>query len=237
MQPKLRPSPPCAIEICVDTPAGLAVALGADIDRIELCAALALGGLTPGPGLVRLAMGAPIPIMAMIRPRAGNFVFDADDLSAALADIAHMRAAGLAGAVLGASLPDGRLDEHTLAQMVEAATGMDLTLHRAFDVTPDPFEALELAVRLGFSRILTSGQAESAFSGADLLEHLVQAACGRIEIMAGAGLRADQAERLATTGVGTLHGSLRGADGMPDTAEIARLRVALTSASAQRIRE
>jgi copper homeostasis protein len=216
------------IELCVDTPAGLAVALEADVDRIELCSALALDGLTPGPGLVRLAMGAQVPVMAMIRPRAGNFRFDAADREAALADIAHMRAAGLAGVVLGASLPDGQLDAETLAQMTRAAAGMDLTLHRAFDVTPDPFAALEQAVALGFSRILTSGQAASALEGADLLVQLVRAARGRIQIMAGAGLRADHAARVAATGVGALHGSLRGPDGLPDMAEIARLRAALT---------
>ena len=217
----------CVIEVCVDTPAGLAAAIGAGVDRIELCAALALDGLTPGPGLIRLAQDAGLPVMAMIRPRAGDFVFGAEDRRAALADIAHMRAAGLPGVVLGASLPDGRLDTDMLGQMAEAAAGLDLTLHRAFDVTPDPFAALEDAIALGFSRILTSGQAATALAGADFLARLVRAARGRTQIMAGAGVRADHAARLAATGVGALHGSFRGATGLPDAREIARVRAAL----------
>lgn len=217
----------CEIELCVDTPAGVAQAIHADIDRIELCAGLALDGLTPGPGLVRMAAAVPVPVMAMIRPRAGDFVFTASDGEAALADIAHMRAAGLAGVVLGASLPDGRLDTDVLAQQIRAAAGLDLTLHRAFDITPDPFEALEQAIGLGFARILTSGQAPDAVAGADLLAGLVRRARGRIQIMAGAGVRAEHAARLAATGIGALHGTLRGADGLPDLDEIARLRTAL----------
>lgn len=221
-----RPAP-CEIEICVDSPAGLEAAFAARPDRIELCSALALDGLTPGPGLVRMASAAGVPVLAMIRPRAGNFVFGAADRVAALADIEHMRAAGLAGVVLGASLPDGRLDTGTLAIMMKYCKGMDLTLHRAFDVTPDPFAALEQAIDLGFSRILTSGQAPTAPEGAPLLAQLVRAARGRIAIMAGAGVRAEHAAALAATGVRALHGSFRGADGLPDPAEIARLRSAL----------
>jgi copper homeostasis protein len=221
------PSPCREIEICVDSPAGLAAAVAARPDRIELCAALALDGLTPGPGLVRMAAGAGVPVMAMIRPRAGDFVFGAEDRTAALADIEHIRSTGLAGVVLGASLPDGRLDLTTLGAFIAESAGLDLTLHRAFDVTPDPFDALEEAVDLGFSRILTSGQARTAPEGAELLARLVEAARGRIAIMAGAGIRAAQAHALAATGVPALHGSFRGADGLPDGAEIARLRAAL----------
>lgn len=218
---------PIEIEICVDSPAGLAAALAVRPDRIELCSALALDGLTPWPGLVRMAAGAEVPVLAMIRPRAGDFVFGTADRAVALSDIEHMRAAGLAGVVLGASRPDGRLDTATLAAFVERSAGLDLTLHRAFDVTPDPFAALEEAIDLGFSRILTSGQAPTAPEGAGLLARLVEAARGRIAIMAGAGVRATHASSLAATGVRALHGSFRGADGLPDTAEIARLRAAL----------
>lgn len=220
---------PCEIEVCVDTPAGLEIAVGAGADRIELCSALALDGLTPGPGLVRLARDVPVPVMAMVRPRAGDFVFGPGDLWAALEDIAHMRRVGLAGVVLGASLPDGRLDTEALARMADAATGLDLTLHRAFDLTPDPFSALEDAVALGFSRILTSGQARTASDGADLLSRLVEAAEGRIGIMAGAGVRAADAARLAATGVDALHGSFRASSGLPDAGEIARARAALAT--------
>jgi copper homeostasis protein len=222
---------PLEIEICVDSPEGLAAAIAARPDRIELCSALALDGLTPGPGLVRMAAGAGVPVMAMIRPRAGNFVFGPADRDSALADIEHVQAAGLAGVVLGANLPDGRLDTAALAVQVQHSKGLDLTLHRAFDITPDPFAALEDAIDLGFSRILTSGQAATAPEGAGLLARLVRAARGRIAIMAGAGVRAAHARALAATGVQALHGSFRGADGLPDAAEIARLRAALAPAA------
>jgi copper homeostasis protein len=221
--------PPCEIEVCVDTPEGIGIAARAGVDRIELCAALALDGLTPGPGLVRLARTAGVPVLAMIRPRAGDFVLGAADRAAALADIAYMREAGLAGVVLGASMPDGRLDTGALAEMVEAAAGLDLTLHRAFDITPDPFAALEEAIALGFARILTSGQAPTAQEGGELIARLVRAARGRIQIMAGAGVRADHAARLATTGAGALHGSFRGTGATPDPEEIARVRAAIAS--------
>jgi copper homeostasis protein len=222
---------PLEIEICVDSPEGLAAAIAARPDRIELCSALALDGLTPGPGLVRMAAAAGVPVMAMIRPRAGNFVFGPADRDTALADIEHVQAAGLAGVVLGANLPDGRLDTAALAAMAQQSGGLDLTLHRAFDVTPDPFAALEEAIGLRFSRILTSGQAATAPEGATLLAELVRAARGRIAIMAGAGVRAEHAAALAATGVQALHGSFRGADGLPDAAEIARLRAALAPAA------
>lgn len=223
--------PPCEIEVCVDTPEGLAVAARAGVDRIELCAALALDGLTPGPGLVSLAREAEVPVLVMIRPRAGDFVFGREDRAATLADIAYIREAGLAGVVLGASLPDGRLDTETLAGMIEAAAGLDLTLHRAFDITPDPFAALEEAVALGFTRILTSGQARTARDGSELIARLAQAARGRIQIMAGGGVRADHAALLAATGAGALHGSFRGTGAAPDPEEIARVRAATASRS------
>lgn len=226
----MAPNPARELEICVDTPEALTIAMEVGADRIELCAALKLDGLTPGPGLVHLAREVPVPVMAMIRPRAGNFVFGPADMLAALEDIAHMRAAGLAGVVLGASLPDGRLDTGALARMVQAAEGMDLTLHRAFDITPDPFAALEDAIALGFSRILTSGQARSAIEGVGTLTQLVNTARGRIGIMAGAGVRADHAVLLLETGATALHGSFRGRNGLPDREEVARVRVALSRA-------
>lgn len=98
------------LEICVDDAAGLAAARAGGADRIELCAALALGGLTPSAGLMAQAAGIGLPVMAMIRPRAGDFVWSPDERAAMLVEIAAARAAGLAGVVIGASLPDGRLE-------------------------------------------------------------------------------------------------------------------------------
>ena len=125
------------IEVCVDSAASLSAAVAGGADRVELCAALALGGLTPSAGFMAQAAGYGVPVLAMIRPRAGDFVFSTDEVAQMLTDIAAARAAGLAGVVLGASLPDGRLDRDMLAQLMRAAKGMDCTLHRAFDLTPD----------------------------------------------------------------------------------------------------
>jgi copper homeostasis protein len=195
------------LEVCVETVAGLEAAVHAGADRIELCSALGLGGLTPSAGMMGHAAGCGVPVMAMIRPRAGDFVWSGSEIAVMEADIRAVRAAGLAGVVLGASLPDGRLDERTLAQLAAVATGLELTLHRCFDLVPDPGPALELAVKLGFRGILTSGGAMTAAAGAERLRALVAKADGRIAIMAGAGVTAATAPALLATGVQALHGS------------------------------
>ncbi|MEF3046082.1 copper homeostasis protein CutC [Pseudotabrizicola sp. L79] len=195
------------LEVCVDDAAGLAVAVAAGADRIELCAALALGGLTPGAGLMVLAAKTAVPVFAMIRPRAGDFCWSSDEVAVMSHDIAAARAAGLAGVVLGASLPDGRLDREVLGQLVGQAAGLGLTLHRCFDLVPDPFEALEMAIDLGFQRILTSGLAPTAAEGAGLLAQLVKAAAGRIVIMPGAGVGPETVGALAGVGYAEIHAS------------------------------
>ena len=154
------------LEVCVDSAEGLAAAIGGGADRIELCSSLELGGLTPSFGLMRFAARQPLPVYAMIRPRAGDFVFDANELAIMRDDIAMARESGLAGVVLGASRSDGRLDADMLAELVGHSYGMGLTLHRAFDCAgPDFGDALDLAIGLGFERILTSGGAASAVGG------------------------------------------------------------------------
>ncbi len=199
-----------ALEICVDTPDGLAAAIAAGADRVELCSGLDLGGLSPSPGLIRLASASPVPVYAMIRPRAGDFVFGAGDKAAMLAEIAAVREAGLAGVVLGASRPDLSLDEPMLAELRAAAHGLGSTLHRAFDLVPDMRAALEAAVRLGFERILTSGGALDAPSGAERLQELQGQAAGRISIMPGSGVRPDNvADLVRRTGVREVHASAR----------------------------
>lgn len=196
------------LEVCVESPDGLDAAITGGADRIELCSALALGGLTPGPGLMHLAAAAPIPVFALIRPRPGGFVFSSSDMAAMRADIRAARNAGLAGVVLGASKPDGTLDNKQLAELVAESTDLGLTLHRAFDLTPDPFAALECAIALGFQRILTSGQAETSLKGARLIEALHHRTTGRIAIMAGGGITAENAaEVICLTGVNELHSS------------------------------
>lgn len=195
------------VEICVDCAESLAAAVAGGADRIELCSALELGGLTPSPGLMQLAAQAGVPVLAMIRPRAGDFVFSAPEVAAMETDIAAARAAGLAGVVLGASQPGGRLDRAVLRRLVSAAHGLDLTLHRCFDLVPDRARGLEVAVGLGFARVLTSGGVAMAEDGLQALAADVQAARGRIAIMAGAGVNAANAGRFVAAGVTELHAS------------------------------
>jgi copper homeostasis protein len=198
------------LEICLDTPAGLAAAVAGGAERIELCAALDSEGLTPSPGLMAQAGVCGCETFALIRSRAGDFVFGDLDLDAMRRDIDAARAAGLAGVVLGASRPDGRLDEQGLADLIAHASGLGVALHRAFDVTPDKVEALETAISLGFKRILTSGGRPGAPEGAALIAELVQRAGERIVIMAGAGLEpGNVADFVRRTGVKEVHAAAR----------------------------
>ncbi len=178
------------LEVCVDDAAGLAAALAGGADRIELCAALDCGGLTPTRDLMARAAAAPVPVYAMIRPRCGDFVFDRAEFAQMRRDIDAARAAGLAGVVLGASRTDGRLDADGLADLVAASAGLGRTLHRAFDVVPDPAGAVDTAVALGFERILTSGGQPSAIEGLEGLLAAQARAAGRIGVMPGAGITA-----------------------------------------------
>ena len=193
------------IEVCVDTLAGLQQACLGGAGRIELCSALDLGGLTPSVGLMRAAAGCGLPVLAMMRPRAGGFIWSEGEQAAICDDIAAARQAGLAGVVLGANLPDGRLDRPALARMLAGAAGMQATLHRCFDLVPDPATALEAAIDLGFQRVLTSGGALRAEAGLARLQALHAQAAGRIILMPGAGVSA--ANAMLFKGFQELHAS------------------------------
>lgn len=189
---------PIVLEVCVDSVQGLAAAVDGGADRIELCSALEIGGLTPSAGLLRAASNSPVPVVAMIRPRGGDFCFDELEAQLMLQEIDAVAAAGLQGVVLGASLPDGRLDPQLLERLLRRATdqGLRCTLHRAIDLCPDLGEASRQAIALGFERILTSGGARSAPDGLDGLRRCFDAAAGRITIMPGAGISADNVHLL-----------------------------------------
>ena len=197
------------LEVCVDGPEGLKAAADGGADRVELCAALALGGLTPSPGLVRVANDLDMPSVAMIRPRAGDFIWTASEVAFMQADIEVMQSMGVIGVVLGASRPDGRLDVDVLRKLLEGVDeGREAILHRAFDLAPDPFEALEIAVGLGFDRILTSGGAVRAVDALRLLAMLHERARDRITILPGSGITPENvAGLLAAVPVGEVHAS------------------------------
>jgi copper homeostasis protein len=202
-----------ALEICVDSAAGAVAAIAGGCDRIELCSALALGGLTPSAGLVAavldVARPVGVPVRAMVRPRAGGFDYDADDLALAVAEARALIAAGVQGLVFGATR-EGMLAmeplRHWIAALGDARPG--LTLHRAVDVLGDPVAAVEEAVALGFDHILTSGGMRDAMSGATTIARMVTRADGRLTVMAGAGVDpANVADLVAATGVTAVHGS------------------------------
>lgn len=203
------------LEICIDSVAGCDAAIAGGADRIELCGALSVGGLTPSAGLVSVVMvharAAGVAVHAMVRPRAGDFAYDADALRTAIAEGQALIAAGVDGLVFGA-VRDGALNDAVLAPWVAAMRAeradIDLTLHRAVDLLPDPVAAVEPAVAFGFARILTSGGAPRAVEGAATIAAMRRAAAGRIVVMPGSGVRPDNvAALLDETGAGEVHAS------------------------------
>lgn len=196
------------LEVCVDTPSGFKAAIAGGAHRVELCAALSVGGLTPSPGLMRLASETTRPVRAMIRPRIGGFIYTPTEIDTMRRDIDAVFEAGLAGIVIGASRIDGTLDEAVLKILLDHAKGLESALHRAIDLTPDPLAALETAIELGFNTILTSGGATKAINGLSVIADLQAKAQGRIEIMPGGGITAENAaEVVDRTGVTWLHAS------------------------------
>jgi copper homeostasis protein len=210
------------LEVCVDSPQGLAAAIAGGAGRIELCSALELGGLTPVAGLIKAAAAAPIPVYAMIRPHAGAFVFDEADEEAMMADIDAVRAFGLAGVVIGANRLDGSLDVPLISRLKARAEGLGSTLHRAFDLVPDADAAVEQAIELGCERILTSGCVPKAIDGLETLGRLSRKAAGRISIMPGSGVRpGNVAHILRATGASEVHASCSSRVGSIDPRAVA----------------
>lgn len=195
------------LEVCVETAAGLAAARDGGADRIELCSALALGGLTPSHGLMRFAAKTGVPTRAMIRPHADGFVYDGDDLELMLADIDAARDARLEGIVIGALTPAGQLDTGLLDQLLDHAAGLKVTLHRAVDLLDNPLAAVDFAADRGIDAILTSGGAQSAPLGAATLVAMHEAASDRVQIMAGAGVTQDNVAPLLEGGLRAIHAS------------------------------
>jgi copper homeostasis protein len=178
----MRPRP--LIEICVEGIDGLVAAQQGGADRAELCASLLEGGLTPSLGVVRQAMEvATIPFMVIVRPRGGDFLYSELEFQTMLEDVRALRDLGVAGVVVGCLTQDGRIDEHRMNALVEAAEPLSVTCHRAFDMTVDFREAIEALVRCGVHRVLTSGQRDTALEGLDILKATHDAAAGRIKIM------------------------------------------------------
>ncbi|WP_372449549.1 copper homeostasis protein CutC [Cellulomonas fulva] len=198
------------LEVAVQDVAGALAAVAAGADRLELCVALgATGGLTPSPGLLEAVLDA-VPgtgVHVLVRPRPGGFRYGDDEVDVQVRDVRAAVAAGAAGVVVGA-LADGRasgVDQRALARLVVAADGREVTFHRAFDVLDDVAGTLDVLAAAGVRRVLTSGGAARAGDGLPRLAATVRAAAGRIEVMAGGGVRPDDVAALVGLGVDAVH--------------------------------
>lgn len=210
-----EPTAETAVEIAVQDVAGVRVALSEGADRIELCVALGLGGLTPSAGLVRGAVEEARQesregfVQVLVRPRGGGFVYDGDEIMTTEADIRFAREAGAGGVVVGALDDAGRIDRAAVQRFVAAAGGIDVTFHRAIDTLTDPVAAAEELAELGVTRILTSGGAARSIDGVETLRALSDALGGRVQIMAGGGVRVEDIPALRAAGVDAVHLSAR----------------------------
>jgi len=197
------------LEVCVESLDGALAAEQGGAHRIELCSRLDVGGLTPDAALrERVLSSVSIPVHLMIRPRAGDFVYDAAEFETMRTQLSEARDSGAAGVVFGLLGANGRIDCERTAALIDLARPRAVTFHRAFDELVDPLAGLDTLIELGVERVLTSGGASTAPEGADMLRRLVERAAGRIVVMAGGGVRAHNAARLlAESGVPELHGS------------------------------
>ena len=177
------------LEICAGSLQSAVAAQAGGAHRIELCQNLEQGGTTPSYGLIKEVLSRlTIPVFVLIRPRPGNFCYDAAEQAVMLADVAQCRALGCAGVVIGALDEAGRVDVAACQALIETTGPLQLTFHRAFDVCPDQAQALEAIIGLGCHRVLTSGGQASAPAGQAQLAALVRQAAGRLRIMPGAGI-------------------------------------------------
>ncbi len=203
------------IEITVQDIFSVKAAIQGGADRIELCTALGVAGLTPSIGVIERAVetaaesGIKGFVDVLIRPREGDFMYDQDEIATAVRDIRRAVAAGVDGVVIGALRQDGTINRAALLSMMEAAEGIPVVFHRAFDVLNDQFTALEELIELGVVRVLTSGGAPKTREGIPRLKEIVRQADGRIEIMAGGGVKIEDIGNLVEIGVDAVHLSAR----------------------------
>lgn len=197
-------------ELCAYSVDACRVAARLGVDRVELCASPAEGGVTPSYATIeRVTAIEGLDVSVMIRPRGGDFLYSDDEFRTMLEDIAHARRAGATGVVFGVLTADGRVDVERTRELVKAAEGMETTFHRAVDMAADYRQAIEDVIAAGCSRILTSGSYDKAIDGIENIAEAVAVAKGRIEIMAGSGVVAANAAQLAATGVDALHFSAK----------------------------
>jgi len=195
------------LEACVNSTMSAIEAQKGSADRIELCENLLEGGTTPSAGSIRIARKhLKIPIMVMIRPRGGDFLYSDTEYDIMKEDIVMAKELGADGVVLGILNPDATVDVNRCRELIKLAHPMQVTFHRAFDMTSDPFKALDDLIMLKVDRVLTSGQKENAHEGAKLIADLIRYADGRICIMPGGGLNEENLRQvIKTTGATDFH--------------------------------
>ncbi len=201
-----------ALEIAVTSAAGARTARDGGADRVELCSALELGGVTPSAALVEAVCAVGPPVQALVRCRPGDFVYDADEIALMAAEVRSVVSCGAAGVVVGALTAAGTLDASAMRRLAEAAhhagaaagRPVRVTLHRAVDQSADPVATTALAAALGFTRVLTSGGAASAVDGISVIGEIAAAVPG-VEVMAGAGVRPRDVARLVAAGATAVH--------------------------------
>lgn len=178
------------LEACVNSAMSAVEAQKGGADRVELCENMHDGGTTPSAGTIRFAREMlHISLFVMIRPRGGDFLYSDDEFRIMTEDISVAKESGANGVVLGILNPDGTIDRKRMRLLIDFARPMQVTCHRAFDMTPDPFKAMEDLIELGVDRILTSGQKPTAPDGADLIRKLILKADRRIIVMPGSGVK------------------------------------------------
>jgi copper homeostasis protein len=203
-------SSPALLEMCVDSVESAAASEKGGAQRIELCSDLAEGGVTPSAGLIAMTRKrVKIPLHVLIRPRAGDFLYSADEFEVMKRDIVLAKHLGANGVVVGILDRDGNVDVPRTGELVALAQPLPVTFSRAFDLGRDQFAALEDVISAGADRILTSGGAATAEAGSGTLARLVQAAAGRVGIIAAGGIREHNVDQILRTGVSQIHASLR----------------------------
>jgi copper homeostasis protein len=200
-----------SFELCAETLDACLVAREGGADRIELCSALSEDGLTPSHAIIRAAVQrSGLPVYVLLRPRRGDFVYDEGEFALMREDLLHARDLGASGFALGVLRANGSVDVERTRELVELAAPLEVTFHRAFDVTPSLEAALEDVISAGCSRVLTSGGERDVVAGSVRIARLVGRAAGRIEITVGGGLRLENAASVArATRAACFHGSVR----------------------------
>ncbi len=184
-------------EICVDTVGGVRAAKAVGADRVELCADLLEGGITPSRGMIRRARTITgIGLNVMIRPRGGDFLFDDDEFATMQSDIETAKAEGADGVVIGLLTAAGEVDAARTRELILLARPLSITFHRAFDMTHEPFRAIETLVGVGVDRVLTSGQEATVIEGLPLIVDLIERAGNRIVVMPGGGITSRNVNRI-----------------------------------------